>query len=208
MTEASKRESLADAFRPMKSSGREKPNRAEGLSAMLGDRRPPTSAEDATVVPLEDNAGPEVAQRQKLATAESPRGKTERVSRSSAKNTTPRSAESSGGVGTRAVYVPAGVLAELKARKRASDVTYAELLVLAFDNVSDEELVSAFVREPVRSKSGMPTIAPASRGSEGVQVNLRLSSAQVEWLDAKEAQVGAPSRSALVAKVWAIYLGL
>jgi hypothetical protein len=46
----------------------------------------------------------------------------------------------------------------------------------------------------------------ASAGTAEIQMNLRFSSEQREWLDAKVLALGAPSRSALVAEALRLHL--
>jgi len=108
-------------------------------------------------------------------------------------------------VGNKAVYLRPAVLERLRIYKRSTGLTYADILVEAFDSIEDDQLIEKFAVQPRTSKSGMPVVATVKRGGEGMQINLRLNAAQVEWLGRKEALVGAPSRSALVANVFELF---
>jgi hypothetical protein len=104
---------------------------------------------------------------------------------------------------TKPAYVPPSTFDRAQAETKRRDVTYTDLLVESFELVSDDELAEAFVavRPP---SSGMPARVRAPRGSGGIQMNLRLDGEQERWLDQKQRAVGAPSRSALVSKVFQI----
>ncbi|MFJ8896627.1 hypothetical protein ACIRCZ_18740 [Leifsonia sp. NPDC102414] len=108
-------------------------------------------------------------------------------------------------MGNKAVYLRPTLLESLRIYKRSTGLTYADILVEAFDNIDDAKLIDAFAVQPRISKSGMPVATTVQRGGEGLQINLRLNAAQVEWLSGKEEVVGAPSRSALVAKVFELF---
>jgi hypothetical protein len=52
----------------------------------------------------------------------------------------------------------------------------------------------------------MPTRQRRVRGTAGIQIQLRLDTNQRAWIDQKQLDVGAPSRSALVAAVLRLHL--
>lgn len=96
-----------------------------------------------------------------------------------------------------------------RAREATLDrrITYTDLLVEAFDHVTDAELAAEFAPvQPLIQGKAMPTRVIRRRGTAGIQMNLRLSREQREWLDAKVRTLGAPSRSALVAEALRLHL--
>jgi hypothetical protein len=105
---------------------------------------------------------------------------------------------------TRPVYLPPETLDLVRAERRIAGVTYTDLLVSAFEDLSDEQLRAEFAPVP-RQGTAMPSRRRTRRGGGGIQVNLRLDGAQERWLNAKAEQVGAPSRSALVATVFRLH---
>jgi hypothetical protein len=106
------------------------------------------------------------------------------------------------------VYLPAELLEQLKERTYRERSTYADVLIDAFDSVPDDALAEDFsvVAPPPPTSSGIPRRATRRRGGAGIQIQLRLDSAQRAWIDTKAEQLGAPSRSALVSAVLARYL--
>ena len=103
-----------------------------------------------------------------------------------------------------AIYLPAPVLDRLKRERGRRKMTYTDLLVMAFDELSQEELLEALGYKP--QGSGMPRRRGAGRGQGGIQVQLRLDQLQRSWLDQQVQALGAPSRSALVAAVFDFWL--
>lgn len=108
-------------------------------------------------------------------------------------------------VSNTAVYLPVPVLSRLKEARAKRKLTYTDLLIDAFDELEDEQILVALGAKP--RTGGMPRRhrAPA-RGQGGVQVQLRLDQEQRAWLDGRVEQYGAPSRSALVAAVFDAWL--
>ncbi len=112
-----------------------------------------------------------------------------------------------GGVATIGVYLAPFTLDRAREVTQGRRITYTDLLVEAFDNVTDAELAAEFVpEEPLVQGKMMPTRPRRRRGAAGIQMNLRLSREQREWLDTKVQALGAPSRSALVAGVLRLHL--
>ncbi len=107
--------------------------------------------------------------------------------------------------GNLTAYMPNDLFDIAKARAKALGLTWFKLLTLAFDNVTDEQLIRVFSPDSAGvSASGMP-LDPAGKGYNGRQVNLRATPAQQEWLTHKADQVGAPSRTALVSETLRLY---
>jgi hypothetical protein len=104
------------------------------------------------------------------------------------------------------VYLPPALLADVKDAVYQGRTTYADLLIDAFDALEDERIASEFTPETTLTSSGMPRRAPRKRGEAGIQIQLRLDGLQVAWLDGKVAELGAPSRSALVSAVFKLYM--
>ncbi|MCC4306069.1 MULTISPECIES: hypothetical protein [Rhodococcus] len=109
------------------------------------------------------------------------------------------------------IYIDSATLTALKAEKGRIGGTYAEVAEVALDEQIGEvgeilrqrsaksQQAGAFSSLPKRRKS------PQIRG--GIQVQLRFTKAQRDWLDEKVAEFGAPSRSVVVAVALQIHLG-
>lgn len=111
-------------------------------------------------------------------------------------------------VAPRGFFIPSGVKEWMKNYVRVKGITYTDLLVDAFNEVSDAELHNTF--QPDRAPSGGMPRTPTSRRrrlhvDQGAQQSIRLSGAQEEWIEEKQLTVGAPSRSALVSAVLGLY---
>jgi hypothetical protein len=104
------------------------------------------------------------------------------------------------------VYLPPALLAQVKDAVYQERTTYAELLVDAFEAVDDKQIANEFTSETTLTRSGMPRRAPRKRGEAGIQIQLRLDSLQVAWLDEKVTEFDAPSRSALVSAVFKLHI--
>lgn len=112
------------------------------------------------------------------------------------------------GVKSKGVYLPHDLLKVLKARTRGEMSTYTDMLIDAFDVITDEALIEKI--SPQAAATGMAGGMPRRRRTtdstkSGTQIQLRLDKAQEDWLTAKEKSVGAPSRSALVTMVYEMY---
>ncbi|TAL46408.1 MAG: hypothetical protein EPN91_00325 [Salinibacterium sp.] len=168
------------------------PDRAAGAGAALGKRPPRSTEVDRETVGAQ------------LATIEPPKPVTiERTPRAAPKVSR---ANSRGAVNNVAVYLESTLLARAKQELRQKDITYDTLAVLAFEHVTDEALAKHFSQDDPSDDTAMPLRAKRRRGEAGIQVQLRLDGNQRAWLDAKQASVGAPSRSALVAAAVRLYL--
>jgi hypothetical protein len=104
------------------------------------------------------------------------------------------------------VYLPAEVRTRAQEEIRARAITYADLLVESFDQVTDDQLRNEFAPLKPAVTGTMPSRARRRRGQPGIQVQLRLDTEQRVWLDRRVAELAAPSRSALVATVFALAL--
>ncbi len=103
------------------------------------------------------------------------------------------------------VYLPPQLLAEVKDAVYRGRTTYADLLVDAFETLTDEQIAGEFTPETELTSSGMPRRAPRKRGEAGIQIQLRLDGLQVAWLDGKVTEFAAPSRSALVSAAFRLH---
>lgn len=100
------------------------------------------------------------------------------------------------------VYLPQDLLARLKRERIRQASTYTDILVDAFDTVPTEDLRAAFgMVMPSDDTSAMPRRPRRRRTGGGVQIQLRLDTQQLAWLDRQQQQLQAPSRSALVSTV-------
>lgn len=109
---------------------------------------------------------------------------------------------------SKGVYLPHDLLKVLKAKTRGENSTYTDMLIDAFDAISDEALIEKI--SPQASPTGLAGGMPRRRRTtdstkSGTQIQLRLNKAQENWLTAKEKAVGAPSRSALVTVAYQMY---
>jgi hypothetical protein len=104
------------------------------------------------------------------------------------------------------VYLPVEVRSRAQEEIRARAITYADLLVESFDQVTDDQLRNEFAPLQPAVTGTMPSRARRRRGQPGIQVQLRLDTEQRAWLNERVAELGAPSRSALVATVFALAL--
>lgn len=103
------------------------------------------------------------------------------------------------------VYLPPQLLAEVKDAVYQGRTTYADLLIDAFETLTDEQIAAEFTADTELRSSGMPRRAPRKRGEAGIQIQLRLDGLQVAWLDGKVIEFDAPSRSALVSAVFKLH---
>lgn len=186
------RPSLADAF---KGSG-------SGRAASLGGLLPKTTSPAKPNPPDTSMAIEPAAPRQKS----TPKPSAERTS---APRRIPTQHE---GVQNVAVYLEPDILAVVRAAKSNTaaagdpDRTYDELLVDALDHIPTEQLVEAFAGTPTATNGGpLQRRARRARGSGGIQIQLRLDGNQRRALDELTADVGAPSRSALVAAAYRLH---
>lgn len=104
------------------------------------------------------------------------------------------------------VYLAPELLAAVKEAVHLQRVTYADLLLDAFDALDDDIIAREFRPESVPSSSGMPRRAIRRRGSAGIQIQVRLDDEQIAWLDDKVIEFDAPSRSALVSTAYKLHL--
>lgn len=103
------------------------------------------------------------------------------------------------------VYLPPQLLADVKDTVYRERTTYADLLIDAFETLTDEQIAGEFAAETLLTISGMPRRAPRRRGEAGIQIQLRLDGVQIAWLDEKVTEFDAPSRSALVSAVFKLH---
>ena len=187
-----KRTSVGSSFSTPKTNKEEPRDRAAGLAGIL----PPRTSTPAAVV---QETEPQTELVPEQGAAPDPHKPTK--PRATAQN------KGGGGVATIGVYLTPSTLERAREAALERRVTYTDLLVEAFDNVTDTQLAAEFApAAPLIQGKAMPTRARRRRGTAGIQMNLRLSSEQREWLDAKVLNLGAPSRSALVAEALRLHL--
>ncbi len=104
------------------------------------------------------------------------------------------------------VYLAPQLLADVKEAVHLQRITYADLLIDAFEAVDDALIAREFEPETVLTSSGMPRRAVRRRGSAGIQIQVRLDDGQIAWLDQKVVEFSAPSRSALVSAVYKLHV--
>lgn len=193
------RPKLAGAF-----SGGGVPDRAAGLSGLLPP--PPTAAPTPAVQPEPSPAlpaTPAVPAGETL-TPKPPRAAAAPVRSKPAQPTT--TATDVANIG---VYLEPDVLEAIRRAKRTDNLqkTYDELLVEAFEQVSENQLRAHFHPEQADGSSSLlPSRRRRPRGTAGIQVQVRLDGEQRDALATLAARVGAPSRSALVAAVYRLAL--
>ena len=127
-------------------------------------------------------------------------GKKVTVSKTKASQTVPGAPRNVG------VYLEPELLAAVKEAVHIARVTYADLLLEAFEALDPESIVREFRPATVPTTSGMPRRSVRQRGSAGIQIQVRLDDDQVAWLDQKVIEFGAPSRSALVSTAFKLHV--
>jgi hypothetical protein len=190
------RPNLADAF------NKPRVDRAAGLTGLLPATRPQRVA--ATPAPAEAPREDAAAASSTAAAADRPVAVSPARRPSAIKQ---RVSEQANIVSNVAVYLEPDLLDLVRQRRRLTEVSYDQLVGDAFAAVGDDELASVFRPDPgTTGTSGMPTRQRRVRGTAGIQIQLRLDTSQRAWIDQKQHEVGAPSRSALVAAVLRLHL--
>lgn len=101
-------------------------------------------------------------------------------------------------------HLPAALRVRAFEAARSRGVTITDLLFAALDDALGPAAPAALDLRPapLRHSSGMPAARRRARGGEGtVQVQLRLTAAQRQWLDEQAAARGAANRSEFVTAV-------
>ncbi|EQM30011.1 hypothetical protein ATN37_02160 [Rhodococcus sp. MH15] len=106
------------------------------------------------------------------------------------------------------IYIDSATLTALKAEKGRIGGTYADVAEAALDEHIGH--VGEILQQGAANKSAGSSLpkrrkSPQIRG--GIQVQLRFTKAQRDWLDEKVAEFGAPSRSVVVAVALQLQLG-
>lgn len=179
------RHSLQDAFAPTSSRGSK-------LAGLLPPKR--RSTEQDEPVRHEEHKGDRTSPSAKVA------DETKQADEPKASDTVDGPLRNVG------VYVEPELLTRLKGWTRRQQITYADLLVEAFDHVEDPIIAKELEPEQVSAGSGMPRRVRRPRGTAGIQIQLRLDRGQVEWLDKKAETLRAPSRSACVSTVFKLHM--
>jgi hypothetical protein len=104
------------------------------------------------------------------------------------------------------IYLAPQLLADVKEAVHVQRITYADLLIDAFEAVDGALIAREFEPETVLTRSGMPRRVLRRRGSAGIQIQVRLDDGQIAWLDQKVVEFRAPSRSALVSSVYKLHV--
>lgn len=228
------RPNLADAFAPVTSRGAKlegmlapKRRRVEETTADADAKRPvelalltvvpgpPNEVEPVDASALSARSEPEagseeIAEARKKAAA----AKTSHSSQAKPRQTGKKPANSSekasesvpGAPRNVGVYLAPTLLDDVKEAVHLQRITYADLLLDAFDALNDEVIAREFRPETVPSSSGMPRRTVRRRGSAGIQIQVRLDDEQIAWLDEKVVEFSAPSRSALVSTAYKLHL--
>ena len=105
-----------------------------------------------------------------------------------------------------AFYLPVDLLNRLKQVRRSRELTYADLLIEAAAAHLDD-IASSFTSElaPVVAQN-MPVRARRRATEPAVQMQIRLDGHQIAWLNEQVRQLHAPSRTALVLKLFEVHL--
>ncbi|MBG6218728.1 hypothetical protein IWX75_003215 [Arthrobacter sp. CAN_A6] len=183
------RHNLAEAFQPA---------RGRSLEGLLAPKRK-KDAEDAQPrkPAMEPSTPPSKAEQQETPISAKTAGNEPDVAPAQAIDGSTRN------VG---VYLSPELLAEVKGRARSEQITYADLLVDAFEAIAPADLTREFFQPTEQSVSGMPRRVRRARGTAGIQIQLRLDDRQIQWLDEQVTNHSAPSRSALVSTAFRLYL--
>ena len=192
------RPNLAEAF------NKPRIDRAAGLTGLLPAPRPQRTAAPAAPRDLFDENAPGAEAPTVAAPSDGPVAVASRQRPATVKQ---RVSQQANIVNNVAVYLEPDLLDLVRQQRRLTDVSYDQLVSDAFAAVTDDQLARAFRPEPgITGLSGMPTRQRRVRGTAGIQIQLRLDTNQRAWLDRKQDDVGAPSRSALVAAVLRLHL--
>ena len=109
------------------------------------------------------------------------------------------------------IYIDSATLTALKAEKGRIGGTYADVAEVALDEQIGEVAEILRLGSAKSPQAGAFSSLPKRRRSPqirgGIQVQLRFTKAQRDWLDEKVAEFGAPSRSVVVAVALQIQLG-
>lgn len=185
------RQSMREAFAGKNSEPSERPARGEGLANIL----PPK---------------PSRARKETQSTASKPAEAAQEHSVNApgvlAPEASKKSLEANLGPENRGVYLPVELQRDLRQKTLQDNSTYTDILIDAFDALTDEQIKEK-LHPKVASSSRMPRRRSRSGSSKsGTQIQLRLDAEQDSWLKGVEAEVDAPSRSALVTVVYDLYL--
>lgn len=189
------RPNLADAFKPHPAK-KEPVDRSAGLAGLLPPPRRTTTPAPAVETPAErtPTAGEKPAEPKPA--AKKPR------------QTTRTEVAEVDGVSNVAVYLEPDLLELVKTARRIRGLNYDDLTVEAFAAIGDDALRNHFTQtRAVENDGAMPARVRRPRGTSGIQIQLRLDGNQRAWLEQKRKDVGAPSRSALVATALRLQLG-
>ena len=104
------------------------------------------------------------------------------------------------------VYLPPALHESVKEAARRGRTTYGDLLVDAFDSIDESLLARHFNPRTAITSGSMPRRTRRPRGTAGIQIQVRLDDSQLQWLDNKVADLGAPSRSALVSAAYQLHI--
>lgn len=169
----------------------ETPARGKALGGIIGKKKPTPPAEHTASAP-----DPVVVQE--------PEGRVEDVLPDELRAPRRSAAAQARNV---AVWMPPKLLLQMRRFSKRMKITYADVLVLATEDL-DEDQVRARLNQAVpASGSGMPRVAQQRRrGTKGQQVQFRLRDEQIAWLHDLQKRVDAPNRSALVCDLIEQYL--
>jgi hypothetical protein len=198
------RESLAEAFAPAPTPARGA--RLEGLLAPKrgrGDQAPKQSATEAPSTEAPSELTTETEEPVAAPKTIKPRTVKKPFAAAPAKKASETVPGALRNVG---VYLTPQLLADVRDAAYRAKTTYADLLIDAFEALTDEQIAREFAPETTLTSSGMPRRAPRRRGEGGIQIQLRLDDMQIAWLDGKVKAYDAPSRSALVSTVFRLHV--
>lgn len=175
----------------------------------------PVADSEPAVAPNTATAGDEPIASPKPAAAQEPSPSPKTARQQTAKrpvspapaNTRPKASNAVPGAPRNVgVYLAPQLLADVKEAVHLQRITYADLLIDAFEAVDASLIARKFEPETVVTSSGMPRRAVRRRGSAGIQIQVRLDDGQIAWLDQKVVEFSAPSRSALVSAVYKLHV--
>lgn len=174
---------------------------------------PPESVPEVEQAPTVEQAPPEVGERVEPkpeptpAAAQAPKAAPRQPAVKKASAPAVKASETvPGALRNVGVYLPPALLAEVKDAVYQGRATYADLLIDAFETLTNEQIAGEFASAAATTGTGMPRRAPRKRGEAGIQIQLRLDGHQIAWLDGKVTEFDAPSRSALVSAVFKLHI--
>jgi hypothetical protein len=182
-------------------------DRAAALSGLLTPKLKKSAAE-VTAEPTASPASPETAGTHDGEVTDTAPERTRRSTEPAPRRRAPAravTAPAADEVVNLPVYLPDDLRAQMLAFMPRG-TTYADVLLEAFEGVTEERLMRYFVPTIRTSASGMPLAPQAPNPGTGPQRQFRVRKAQLDWITQLAERVNAPNRSVLCVAVLRLHL--